>query len=345
MRVLQIGPYPPPHGGVQSNLVAIREFLRRRNIPELVVNITRHRQQESDGVYYPKRALDLVKLLYSIPYDVAHLHLGGELTNRLLALSLVVCTVPGKKTVLTFHSGGYPGSPAGRTARPFTLRGFVLRRFDFLIGVNQELQTLFQRFGVAAERTACIQPHALKPPENQPLPERAEAFFAGHSPVLMTVGLLEPEYDLSRQIDVLEAILRRHPGAGLFIAGSGALEANLRAQIATKSYASRVMLFGDLAHAHTLEAIRRCRLFLRTTLYDGDSVSVREALFLGTPVIATDNSMRPPGCILVPIAQSEPLAAAILHALDQPRPEPVAAPQAMDDNIDAVYQIYRHVIS
>jgi len=27
MRVLQLGPYPPPHGGVQSNLVAIRPGL------------------------------------------------------------------------------------------------------------------------------------------------------------------------------------------------------------------------------------------------------------------------------------------------------------------------------
>ena len=30
MRVVQLGPYPPPHGGVQTNLVAIREYLRRR---------------------------------------------------------------------------------------------------------------------------------------------------------------------------------------------------------------------------------------------------------------------------------------------------------------------------
>ena len=30
MRVVQLGPYPPPHGGVQTNLVAIREYLRRQ---------------------------------------------------------------------------------------------------------------------------------------------------------------------------------------------------------------------------------------------------------------------------------------------------------------------------
>ena len=33
MRVLQLGPYPPPHGGVQTNLVAIRAFLLKAEHP------------------------------------------------------------------------------------------------------------------------------------------------------------------------------------------------------------------------------------------------------------------------------------------------------------------------
>jgi len=53
MRVLQLGPYPPPHGGVQSNLVAIRTFLRLHHVPCAVINITRHRKPDSDEVYYP----------------------------------------------------------------------------------------------------------------------------------------------------------------------------------------------------------------------------------------------------------------------------------------------------
>ena len=40
------------------------------------------------------------------------------------------------------------------------------------------------------------------------------------------------------------------------------------------------------------EAMSRITIFLRTTLYDGDSISVREALHLGVPVIASDNGMR-----------------------------------------------------
>ena len=35
------------------------------------------------------------------------------------------------------------------------------------------------------------------------------AFFAAHNPVLISVGLLEPEYDLSLQIEAMPQLLRR----------------------------------------------------------------------------------------------------------------------------------------
>ena len=49
---------------------------------------------------------------------------------------------------------------------------------------------------------------------------------------------------------------------------------------------------GDLPHAATLQAIARSDLMLRTTSYDGDAISVREALHLGTPVVAINSMSR-----------------------------------------------------
>src|SRR3954447_20844409 len=234
MRVLQLGPYPPPHGGVQTNLVAIREYLRRRGHSCDAINLTRHRGQDAGGVHYPASALALMRLLWELPADIVHLHFGGDLTPRLLGLALFCTLLPGRKTVLTFHSGGYPGSPAGRTAAPGTLRGFVLRRLDALIGVNPEISAMFQKFGVPQERIRTILPFVVRPPDcSQPLPERLADFFRAHSPVLFTASGLEPEYDLAMVIDAMEGILERHPRAGLLMAGSGSLEASIRAHIAS----------------------------------------------------------------------------------------------------------------
>src|SRR5271167_3004439 len=148
MRVLLLGPYPPPHGGVQTNLVAIRSFLLKRSIPCAVINITRHRKVTAEDVYYPAGPVQLLQLLARQDYDVIHLHIGGMLTHRLLALSLACTLRPGTKSVMTFHSGGFPSSPEGQSLGPASFAGFVLRRLDGLIGVNEEIMAFFRRLGV-----------------------------------------------------------------------------------------------------------------------------------------------------------------------------------------------------
>jgi glycosyltransferase involved in cell wall biosynthesis len=344
MRVLQLGPYPPPHGGVQTNLVAIRECLRRRGHNCDAINLTRHRREDADGVYYPAGAAALMRLLWRLPADILHLHFGGDLTPRLLSLALFCTMLPGRRTVLTFHSGGYPESPAGRTATPATWRGFVLRRLDGLIGVNPEIAALFARFGVRRERIRTILPFAVQPPDRSlPLPEKLASFLGSHSPALLTVGLLEPEYDLPLQIDVMAGILERYPRAGLLIVGAGSLEESLRARIAATPYRDRILLYGDMPHALTLRATLESDLLLRTTLYDGDSIAVREALYMGTPVIATDNRMRPEGVHLIPPSDPARLLDAVCDLLSRRRaPRPPAGDG--QENIRAVVHFYEELL-
>lgn len=344
MKVAQLGPYPPPHGGVQTNLAAIRQYLENHGHSCVAVNLTRFRGH-SAGVYYPTGALQLIRLLLRLRVDILHLHFGGDLTPRLLGLALFCTALPGRKTVLTFHSGGYPSSPAGRTAGRWTLRGCVFRRLDGLVAVNAEIAALFRKFGVPARRIRTILPFAVTPPEpSGVLPEPLRQFMANRRPLLLTVGLLEPEYDLPLQIDALEDILRRFPEAGLAIAGAGSLEAKLRAAIASKAYAGHILLYGDLPRAATLRAMRECDVLLRTTLYDGDSVSVREALYLGTPVIATDNGMRPPGPRLIPISDRAALRDAVFETLSAGK-QPLSAADDGQDNLRAVVEFYRELLS
>jgi len=347
MRVLQLGPYPPPHGGVQSNLVAIRSFLVKRNVPCAVINITRHRKADADDVYYPKTSLELLRLLFRLDYDIIHLHLGGMLTKRLLGLSLVCCLMPRSKAVLTFHSGGYPSSPQGRKAHPASLTGFVFRRFDRLIAVNPAIVEFFQKLGVPADRRRLIYPHSFSDDGggSEPLPQNLASFFESHSPVLISVGLLEPEYDLPLQIAVLDRAREKFPNAGLVMIGSGSLEGELRAQIAARPYSSHLMLSGDVPHKATLEAVSRSDVMLRTTLYDGDAVSVREALYLGTPVIASDNGMRPQGVRLIASSNLDALSDAIQEVLSVKTEKGSRTAAADETNIEAVFKIYHELMN
>ena len=343
MTVVQLGPYPPPHGGVQTNLVAIRDQLRQEGMRALVINLTRHRKPSGDGVYYPKTAVGLVWLLLRLRYDIVHLHLGGSLPPRLVALALACTLVPGAKSVLTFHSGGYPSSPEGRTARPATLRGFVFRRFDCIIAVNPAIRDMFLKFAVPVERVRLIYPHPEVTRTGELTPE-LERFYGLHDPVLVTVGLLEPEYSLPWQIQILGLVRKQFPDAGLAIIGAGALETELRARIAEVAWRDHILLCGDVPHAVTLRAIAESVMLLRTTSFDGDSVAVREALALGVPVIATDNGMRPPGVKLVPLGDDEAICSMVAHCLRQPAGAPGSTGAGTNANVRDVLDQYRRLI-
>lgn len=343
MRVLLLGAYPPPHGGVQRNVADLRAYLLARGISCEVVNLSRHRREEHDGIHYPSGALGTLRRMLA-GYDLLHLHIGGKLTLRLLGLSLACTLVPGARSVLTFHSGGYPGWPEGRTAGRRTLRGFVFRRMDRIIAVNEQIAELFRRFGVPAGRIRLIPPYAL-PGEwpQEPLPPRLREFYESHSPVLLTVGLLEPEYDLAMQVRCLARWRRDLPRAGLVIVGSGSLEEELKVRIAGSPCREHVLLCGDLPHTVTLRAMAEADVLLRTTLYDGDAISVREALWLGIPVVATDTGMRPPGVRLVALGDEEGLATAIQDCLRSGKrpPQPAAVPP---DNLAQVLELYQELL-
>ncbi len=340
--MLQLGPYPPPHGGVQTNLLAIREKLRSRGLRCPVINLHRHRNSRDEDVYHPTTALQTLRLLGALRCDIVHLHIGGGVPARLAGLALACTLVPGSRSVLSFHSGGYPSTREGRNASPRTIRGFIFRRFDRIIAVNQDIIEMFRRFGVPAGRLRLILPN--------PVPERAEGivlppplpeFLAAHKPALITVGLLEPEYDLAFQIEALGRIREGLPNAGLVIVGSGSLQEDLRSRIAAQPWAGHILLCGDVPHDAALEAIARADVFLRTTLYDGDSVAVREALHLGTPVVATDNGMRPEGVRLIRTSDAAALCRAVEECASTAR-SAKAEPEVVD-NIEAVLDVYREL--
>lgn len=344
MRVLQVGPYSPPHGGIQAHVVALRKYLHEQGETCDVIDLNRFRRNDGLGVYGPRNALHLLWLLLRLPADVVHLHLGGNLTSRLLALSLICGWLPGRKSVLTFHSGGYPSSPEGKRASSNTLRGWIMRRFDRIIGVNQEIIDVFKRYGLPSTRLSLIQPHSLPAgPPTGDLPERLAAFCAAHQPLLLSVGLLEPEYDLPLQIDVLGLVREEFPAAGLILIGSGSLEFELRERINSKDYSHDILLCGDVDRDVTLRVIADSDVFLRTTLFDGDSISVREALHFGVPVIASDCAARPAGVSLVPKADLKALQMAIETCLSRDRSES-ARNEAQNENMEAVLRLYQELL-
>ena len=80
------------------------------------------------------------------------------------------------------------------------------------------------------------------------------------------------------------------------------------------------------------------RLFVRPTRTDGDANSIREALYLGVPSIASDAAPRPDGVRTFRSGDLDDFEREVRRALDQPAP-PVRAP-ALSPEDEARVQRY-----
>jgi hypothetical protein len=81
-------------------------------------------------------------------------------------------------------------------------------------------------------------------------------------------------------------------------------------------------------------------IYIRPTRSDGDAVSLREALALGVPAIATDVVRRPDGVLTAPGVDAHSLAAVLERVIArEPADRPVAAPDT-DERVDTMVAIY-----
>lgn len=343
LHVLQLGPYPPPEGGISRNMISIREELRARGHScSIVATSASSRVDTEPHVYHPRSAFAFLKLLSSLNFDVLHLHVGGDVSRRVLALAFA-CTFFGKKkNVLTLHSGAFPLTDKARNASPNSISGLFFRRFSKLIAVNEAIAEVFRRYGVSVEHINVILPFSLQPPnKNVTISNELGSFYEKHSPVLLAVGGLEKEYDPLFQIAAMKQILEEFPKAGLMIVGDGSMRNDAEAAVAESDYAENIFLTGNIEHAVTLHLMEHADIMLRTTLFDGDAISVREALFLGTSVIATDVVPRPDGVYLIGNGDTDELVRRIKEVASIGNLNAHSLPD--DTNIKKVVDLYEEL--
>ncbi|OIO56905.1 MAG: hypothetical protein COX57_08150 [Alphaproteobacteria bacterium CG_4_10_14_0_2_um_filter_63_37] len=108
------------------------------------------------------------------------------------------------------------------------------------------------------------------------------------SPTFLTVRNLVARTGVDLLVDAFALLHGRHPGIQLLIAGTGALEGQIRAQIAAKGLEDSVRMLGFVEEDDLpgLYAAADC-FVLPTRFMEGFGLVTVEALACGTPVVAT----------------------------------------------------------
>lgn len=292
--VLIAGPLPPPAGGISVHIQRLAYLLESRFTIDFIDEASTVKPN-----FFHVKSLNIFRYFRKIAgSDIFFIHSGSRILKKIHILS---GRLLGKKVVITLH--GY-GNRRGWPMRQ--IDGWFFNRAHKVILVNEGI---FQR--VSVNRRKAVVQHAFLPPilEQEPaLPDHLQQLIQtarenGEPVCIANASRLDRlnGFDLYGVDMCLEAcrylLQQNNPTTFIFIVTS--ME---NGQEQFENYRKRINEESLQSHFHLIHAnvsfvklVEAAALVLRPTNADGDALTIREALYLGKPVLASDVVSRPEG--------------------------------------------------
>ena len=262
----------------------------------------------------------LAILRHAIGGWTLHFHTNGHNGKSwVLALACGLCGQFRSGSILTLHSGMLPGYLQSASPGRRFLAAFTCRLYRQVICVNPLIKGALLSLGVESRRLQVLPAFLSLRRSGVTLDPGLLAWIGRHRPLFSTVLFFRPEYGFDVLVAGLDRLGRLHPSFGCLVMGSGEQRAEAEKQIRDVGLEANVLMLGDVDHDSCVTLMSVCDVFLRPTLEDGDSISVREALTLGVPVVASRAGTRPPGAMLFHPGDPDEMAAKIEIALEANR--------------------------
>jgi len=175
---------------------------------------------------------------------------------------------------------------AGRVGR--AVRGWAARRtlaaFDAVRTVSSESRTSISRFAATVPLTIIPVPVPMVASHKRIAPSR------DRQPLVIFVGRLAPEKDLSTWLKVARAVSQLHPETRFEVIGDGPERARLEHEAAALGLRDVLSFVGFVPYARLREVYARASALLLTSRSEGFGRVLVEAASQGTPSVATSLS-------------------------------------------------------
>jgi len=233
----------------------------------------------------------------------------------------LLCFVRRKKLVITLHGNeiSWPCviNDDERLKKEVNFKGKVIRELviavlknaSFIIADNPKLKELALSIGVKPTKIATVS--AFIPPivgqsDYDSIPQCIWNFYRNHKPVISANGWIayyknDDLYGVDLMIELVKRLKRKYPDIGLIFSLCGVREKRyykeLKDRIGRYGITENMLLVQEkLPEVYPL--YEKSDVFVRPTNTDGDAMSIREALYFKTPVVASDACPRPDGVVL-----------------------------------------------
>ncbi len=301
-RVAVCGPTPPPLGGVAVHIKRVAEKLRTQQNTVVHFNTTQEYRYRFLVLYLCRIAWWLVR---QRP-DIVQYHTTYVANSmRELQLLCMLKKLFGYKLVLIEHDcrHGYT-----RTKWWVSRYRIVLNTVDQLVLIGDSTQKQYNELDLLSVPYT-VESSFLPPDVTQQktlfsyYPQTFKQFIAAHSPCIavnafqLTLLGGKDLYGIDQAVTLLAELAPTHNNVGLVILlaqiGNQQYFKIVQQQIQQRGLQNRVYILHGNHQLWPLFA--HVDLFIRPTLSDSFGISVQEALYCGTPVIASDACARATG--------------------------------------------------
>ncbi|MEN4478575.1 glycosyltransferase [Mycolicibacterium cosmeticum] len=349
--VALVGPFPPPYGGMAVYFSALEAGLRQDGmvplrIPVPYAEVGGRRRDLRRILVFARAALTVLR----VRPDVVHCVTGSQPNLLGNLLPLVAARITGRPGVLSIAGGEFATAVTGyRGARRLLVR-FILTRPQLALACTPEIAEALAAIGVQQSHMVTMSnalPLRLDPRADQELPAEVADFADNHAPLLASIS---GWYGLYGSQDLIEAVRRlrpSNPNLGLVLMVKGGGDAGFRAGLldvlARDELRDAVVVRED--ECAVFPILRRADAFVRTPHHEGDAISVREAMAVGTPVVASDVGFRPRGVVCYRAADVDDLAARLGDTIDRVAERAVGAadPGEGERNLRWLLTTYRRL--
>lgn len=174
-------------------------------------------------------------------------------------------------------------------------------------------------------------------------------FQSNDLPIILGAGRLMYQKDFATLIRAFAKVRQNRPCRLVIIGGEDELRPELESLIRELHLEADAQLPGFAANPYAYMA--KASVFVLSSRYEGFGNVLVEAMATGTPVVSTDCKDGPAEILengkfgkLVPVAEPEALAEAILYTLDHPLDPEVLRSRAQDFSAEKIADIYLDVI-
>lgn len=299
-----IGIYPPPYGGVSVHIKRLKSKLEQSNIGCSLYDETRFDENNEHAFRLTRFSVWFLKYLIEVKHPIIHCH-SKHWVRRFL---ITILRIFGKKVVITIHS-------LRENIDEFSMLDNFFVKYTFryaskIIVTNTAIKNYISLHGCEQNKIAVI-PAFIAPNNSvdvlRNIPPHILDFIDSHQPLVSANAYQikfhngEDLYGIDLLLALINQLKERYPRVGLVFALPEINDMRYFEKVQNEivKFDIKQNILFTLQPLNDAWIIWKVSdIFIRPTNTDGDSVSIREAMTVGTPVITSNCVLRPRGCIL-----------------------------------------------